>query len=303
MTKTTTARMFACYIWLADTIRSRGPISKKEIDSLWRNCSINDEHASSIPERTFFRYKDAVEELFGIVIRTEKSGGQAYYSVESDMGNRQDMQWSLMSQFALHNVLQDSEKLQDRILYEHIPGGTQYLTQIVEAMRDSRMLEMTRSNFIDDQPHTYEIAPYCMKVFKQRWYLFGKTNAYPEPRIYALDRILSLKTLNKKFRLPASFDAEAYFSSYYGAFCGPQFKPEKIRIRVTPEAAGFLRSLPIHASQKEVEPCVFSYRVAATFDFIQELRTHGTNLEVLEPAWLREQFKNEAAKLIELYKK
>jgi predicted DNA-binding transcriptional regulator YafY len=60
--------------------------------------------------------------------------------------------------------------------------------------------------------------------------------------------------------------------------------------------------LPLHHSQKEVEPCVFEWFVAPTLDFIQQLRTYGSELEILLPQSLREQFKAELEKQLALYK-
>lgn len=54
--------------------------------------------------------------------------------------------------------------------------------------------------------------------------------------------------------------------------------------------------------QKEVEPCVFEWFVAPTLDFIQQLRTFGSELEILQPQSLREQFKAELEKQLALYK-
>ena len=43
--------------------------------------------------------------------------------------------------------------------------------------------------------------------------------------------------------------------------------------------------------------------VAPTYDFIQELRKFGSKLEVLEPAHLREEFKEESENLAKMYEK
>jgi predicted DNA-binding transcriptional regulator YafY len=42
--------------------------------------------------------------------------------------------------------------------------------------------------------------------------------------------------------------------------------------------------------------------VAPTLDFIQQLRTYGSELEILQPQSLREQFKAELEKQLTLYK-
>ena len=118
----------------------------------------------------------------------------------------------------------------------------------------------------------------------------------------ALDRVQYIKPTDKKFKQPRKFEPKAYFSGYYGVFCGKQYTPEIIQARVVPIAAKFLRSLPLHHSQKEVEPCVFEWFVAPTLDFIQQLRTYGSELEILQPQSSREQFKAEFEKQLALYK-
>ncbi|MBR1808819.1 MAG: WYL domain-containing protein [Paludibacteraceae bacterium] len=286
-----------------DVISSAGRITKAEIDRRWARSRYNERGEQEIPERTFYRYKDAIQELFDIEIRCDKSAGSVYYIAGDETGERGGAKRWLLSQFALSNTVHESHELKGRILYENIPGGTEYLTKIVEAMRDNRMLRMTHSRFMSEDTHEYVIAPYCLKVFKQRWYIFGKTTEHHEPRIYALDRVTSILTLPDTFRLPKDFDAETYFTSSYGVFVGNQFKPELISVRVIPEVAAYLRSLPLHSSQQEIEPCVFSWYVAPTFDFIMELRTHGSDLEVLSPARLRDLFLKEAEKTALLYKK
>jgi len=297
------------YIWLVDTIRSAGKISRDQIDRKWASARINDVHESHLPDSTFFRYKKDIEELFDIDILCDRSTGE-YYIDDSDLGS-QTRQW-LLSQFAVSQTLDTSRELRDRILYESIPEGTQYLTTIVNAMRDSKMLLVSHLRFDSkEKPHIFYLSPLCMKVFKQRWYVLGLVEELDgsnqtgnEPRIYSLDRVGSIEPLEKSFIRPKNFDPQAYFAPFYGVFCGKQYKPEFVRVRVSNEvSAKYLRSLPLHQSQKEVEPCVFEWYIALTFDFIQQLRTFGAEIEVLAPQSLRNQFAEEAQKILDYYKK
>lgn len=295
------------YIWLVDTIRSAGKISREEIDRKWASARINDNHEPRLADSTFFRYKNDVEELFDIEILCDLANG-LYYIGDSDI-NSQTKQW-LLSQFAVSQSLDTSRELRDRILYEPIPEGTEFLTTIVNAMRDSKWLQVSHLRFDSKEaPHIFLLAPLCLKVFKQRWYVLGfveeidgvHTTPKDEPRLYALDRIKHMETMEKTFRLPKNFDSQTYFSGYYGVFCGKQFTPELIRARISEGAAPFIRSLPLHHSQKEVEPCVFEWFVAPTLDFIQQLRTHGSEIEILAPESLRQQFAEEARRILKLY--
>ncbi len=297
------------YIWLVDTIRSAGKISREEIDRKWANSSINENHERGLADSTFFRYKNDVEILFDIEILCDRANG-LYYIDDSDI-NSKTKQW-LLSQFAVSQSLDTSRELRDRILYEPIPEGTEYLTTIVNAMRDSKWLRVSHLRFDSkDAPHVFLLAPLCLKVFKQRWYVLGFVEEIDgignipkdEPRLYALDRIKHIDTEEKTFRLPKNFDPQSYFSGYYGVFRGKQFTPEIIRARLSEAAAPFVRSLPIHHSQKEVESCVFEWFVAPTLDFVQQLRTYGSELEILAPESLRQQFAEEAQKVLNYYKK
>ena len=57
----------------------------------------------------------------------------------------------------------------------------------------------------------------------------------------------------------------------------------------------------------EIEPIdnypVFSYFVVPSHDFIQEILSHGDDVQVLEPKELADSIKTIAAKMVKLYKK
>lgn len=293
------ASQFKRYVWLVDTIRSAGRISREEIDRRWANSVLNDKKENCLHERTFFRYKNAVEELFDIEICCDRAAGGLYYIADNSSESLM-RQW-LFSQFAVQNSLHESRQLSGRILYEDIPNGTQFLTIITEAMRNNLYIKVSHQRFDSSEPHVFNLAPYCLKVFKQRWYVLGKNETEKEPRIYALDRIHSVEPTNKNFILPKNFDAQSYFNGYYGVFRGGEYKPTLIKVKVNESTAPYLRSLPLHSSQKEPKPCLFTWYVAPTFDFVQQLRTLGSSLEVLEPASLREKFAEEVMRLAEMY--
>ncbi len=297
------------YIWLVDTIRSAGRITREEISRKWVSSRYNDNHEPGIPEASFHRYRRDVEELFDIEIACNRTTGE-YYIADSDI-NGKTKQW-LLSQFAVSQSLDTSRELRDRILYEPIPEGTEYLTTFVNAMRDNRWVCVTHLRFDSkDEPHIFHLAPLCLKVFKQRWYVLGfieetdGSHVIPESewRIYALDRIKKVEPIDKTFSLPKDFDAKAYFSNYYGVFCGEKYKPQLIRARFSKDDAPYVRSLPLHHSQQEVEPCIFEWFVAPTFDFIQQLRTHGADVEILAPESLRNAFIKEAQEVLKMYQK
>ena len=299
-----TASLFNKYIWLTDLIYSAGRITRKEIDNRWAHSSLNENHESRIPERTFHRWRQEIEELFHLCIDCYKPTNTYYIANASDMRHNKTHQW-LLNTFAVTNLVNESQDIQDRILLEDMPSDARFLTPIMEAMRNKRVLKVTYQRFDAAEGHSFEMQPYCVKAFKLRWYMVGLSSDHPnEIRVYALDRIHDMQLLDKTYEFPADFDAHAYFHDYYGVWTGGQ-KPERVVIEVSARGANYLRSLPLHHSQKEIErnydSSVFEFFIAPTFDFVQELRTHGENLRVLQPTWLAEDFCDVAKKIYDLY--
>lgn len=299
-------KLFQRLIWLVDTIYSAGHISRAEIDRRWASSVYNDMHESQYGERNFHRHKDTIFELFGIEIVCNRTTN--LYSIAS-LGDAESdgvRSW-LINTFAVKNMVNLAGDMKERIVFETIPEGARYLTIIVSAMKEKRKLLLTYQGFERTKPHTFLLTPYCLRVFKQRWYMVGKPDDHPEenePRVYALDRVKALEMTEESCSVPKSFSATKYFEGCFGVDRSLS-EIQTIRIKTGALTANFIRTLPLHTSQKEVETTdeysVFTFRLAPTYDFIQELRKHGPYLEVLEPQFLRENFAADLQQAMRLY--
>jgi len=293
-------------IWLVDTIYSAGSITREEIDRRWSHSQYNDTFATEYGERAFHRHRETIYELFGIEITCNHATHEYSLASLGDLQQAGVRSW-LIDTFAINNMVNLAGDMQDRILFEKIPEGARYLSQIVSAMKEQHMLMVSYRGFDRPEPHRFLLAPYCLKVFKQRWYLVGKPEDHPEeaePRVYALDRVCDLCTTDRSYHMPKGFSAQRFFQNQFG-IDRRLTQPEPILIRVSAATANYLRTLPLHASQHEVERTddhsIFALRLAPTYDFIQELRKHGSSLEVLEPRHLRDTFADETRRLGEIY--
>lgn len=275
---------FKRYIWLVDLINRRKYVSFKEISEAWMRSPLN-ETGDPLSERTFFNHKDAIAGMFGIEILNDRSLG--FYIGRSDVGSDETSDWMLHT-LCLNNVLHENADMKDRILMEKVPSSERFLTDIISAMRDFRVIRLCYQSFRHPEPFCFNVRPYCVKYFKQRWYLLGDSDL--GLRIYSLDRFVDMEELEEHFEIPKGFDAEEYFGNYFGVIIGEE--PEDVKIRVVPDQVKYFRTLPMHGSQRETVQedgsSVFSYHIAPTFDFVQEILSHGADVEVLEPAELRE---------------
>ena len=282
-----TAGLLNRYVWFVSTIYNRGPISLADLQHRYESHFGRGEE---LGERTFHRYTDAVEELFDIEIKYDRVR-RGYVVADREGIDNMGMRKWLIQTFSVNNILHESQELKNRILLENIPSGQQHLTTIVDAMREGVKLSMAYQSFGAEKPSTFDVEPWCVKLFEQRWYMLGKSEKYSEPRIYALDRIKSLEQTNSKFKLPKKFDAEKFFADYCGIVIGDEeFDVGPVALWVDSWQSNYIRTLPLHHSQTEVE-CndeysIFEYRLCPSFDFRQKLLSMGGSVEVLAPAEL-----------------
>ena len=206
----------------------------------------------------------------------------------------------------MNGLLQDSRGLRERVMYEDIPSGNQWLLPILNAMKGNRVVKLEYQDYFDAEPREVLLEPYCVRVFRQRWYVIGIMENQPEGeepseltnqgqiRRYALDRILHLVATEETFKMPRQFSVESYFADAFGIIVEPEeYQVERIRLKVSDvnHRRQYLRSLPLHHSQRELERhsdySVFEVRVAPTYDFVQQILAMGGEVEVLSPDYVR----------------
>lgn len=294
---------FNRYVWLIDTIRRRGPISLADISRQWEGSAIN-EDGGPLPERTFHNHRIAIEDTFGIEIKCDRALG--YYIANSEDLEGDGVRDWLLESLSLNNLLNETKDMRDRILFEEIPSSKKWLTVMVNAMRDGKAVEMTYKSFWDDREATFIAHPWCLKLFRQRWYVLAFSELRKEPRVYALDeRMISVTETRKALKISPKFNAREFFSGFFGVFVGRELKPGTIRLKVAAAQVNYFNSLPLHPTQRRVEThedySVFEYFLAPTFDLRQEILRHGTQVEVLAPQSLREEIAGDIREMASLY--
>ncbi len=293
---------FNRYVWLIDTINRHGHISREEISRLWKRSSLNDT-GEELYERTFHNHREAILDTFGIEIKCDRSLG--YYIANSDDLEGDSIRQWLLESLSMNNMLNESSDMRDRILFEKIPSSQKWLPVIVNAMRDNKAVELTYQSFTREEPSTFIAHPYCLKLFRQRWYMLAKSEDYDKPRIYSLDRIIDAHQSRQSLKRPKNFDAKSFFDNYFGIIIGTDRKPCEILLKVDDSQVKYFDSLPLHESQRKVEVTneysIYSYHFAPTFDFEQEVLSHSPFVEVISPDYFRDEIKADLKKALERY--
>ena len=297
------ADIFKQYIWITETLyRTRG-LSFQELNERWIKTEMSG--GIPIPRTTFNRHKEDIEEMFGISIECQRKGGYFYYIENNDFKRNNHLQEWMLDSLSISSMLMESTSLHNRILLENIPARKEYLQPIINAMKQSHKMLMTYHKFGQQDSYTITIEPYAIKVFKQRWYLLAKNPKRESPTIYALDRVEQLVETEETFQFPEDFDTEGFFRDCYGVL-NTNDKAQRIVIRAYAPYLNYVRTLPLHHSQKEIkttpEYADFEFYLKPTFDFRQELLAQGYDVEVLLPAQFREEMKEMLEKMLGRYR-
>lgn len=293
------------HTWLIDTIRRAGMISLKDLSDKWqRRKDLSD--SKPLNRSTFNHWRDAIYDQFGINIKCQTIGGYRYYIANPENIDEDKLKKWMLDSFTVGNTIGANMSLKDRIIVDEIPSGREHLTSLLEAMKESKVVNISYQPFKKSHGYTFPIEPYCVKLFENRWYVLAHDVHYDDIRLYGLDRIKSVETTAESFKLPKSFNADEYFSTAYGIVIEKDVKPEYIVIRANEDHKHYLQSLPLHHSQKMLKDygtyADFELVVSPTYDFIMKLLQAGAMIEVLKPAHLRKTMKNWLAEAYELYK-
>lgn len=297
-------------LWILDVLlRNKRGLSYEELMEEWRGSAVNDFETESIPKRTFSNHLRYIEDIFGVSV-SYNARTNRYFILNREEIYDDEFKNRMLSGFSVNNILEDSERLRDRIMLESIPSGENFIIDILHAMQKGCMIQVIYQRFGDDNAHQYVLAPYFLKLFKRRWYMVAKRENHEDLRVYALDRVKELSPTATHFKCPSDANARAYFFDCYGIEHNTaDYDVETIKLKVynTHHKCDYLRSLPLHHSQRELERnkdySIFELKVFPTYDFLQELLSHGNEIEVLEPKWVRDEMKEKISNMLKLYAK
>jgi len=293
------AQIFSQYIWIINTLKAYRRLTFEQLSQKWQDDAVAE--GNPLQRSSFNRHRDAILDMFGIIIDCEPKTYRYFISNPEVLGDDSIERW-LFSTLTVHGVLADSAAVKERVVLENVPAGLEYLETILRAIRSDHRLRMGYRKF-GTEGYVKTVCPYALKLFHQRWYLLAK-NDEGQMRIYSLDRMTMVELTDEAFEMPADFSPQAYFSEYFGVLT-VDTPMAHVVIRTYGKTPDYLRTLPLHASQREIATTEgytdFSFDIRPTADFLGQLLSHGDGIEVLEPADLREKMRQLIANNLKRY--
>lgn len=297
--------LFQQYIWLVNTIHRYRKLTLDEINRHWTETEMSE--GLPIARSTFNRHRDAILDMFGIIIECDRKDGFRYYILNAEVLEEDTIQNWMLSTLSVNSMLSESRGVHERILLERIPSEGENLQKLIEAMKRSLRIEVCYRKYGSaETKSTMIIEPYFVKLFNKRWYALVRF-ADPDGLLFllALDRIVSLTLTEQRFNYDKDFDPAGWFRNCYGIVRDSDVPVEKVVIRAFGKEANYLRDLPLHHSQKEVDKADgysdFELTLSPTADFWTPLVARGATIKVLQPQWLAEEIKNLHLQAARLY--
>lgn len=288
------------YTWIINTLKVKKKLTLERLKQLW----IEDEVADGRPlqRSSFNRHRDSIQQMFGIVIECDMNTYEYYIGNPTALNDDSIERW-LYSTIAVHGVLSESPAVKDRVVLENVAPGLEYLQTIIDAINTNHCLLLGYQKF-GTEGYVKIVSPYALKLFHQRWYMLAKTQE-DTMRIYALDRVQSLDLTEETFKMPKDFSSQDYFAEYFGVLTDSSVPMAHVVIRAHNWTPNYLRTLPLHQSQRELTSTEhytdFSYDIRPTSDFLAQLLSQGSGLEVLEPQELRDKMRSLIAENLARY--
>lgn len=290
---------FKEYIWLVNTIRRARKITFAEINERWVETDMSG--GVELSRSTFLRHKNSIEYIFGIYIECDRHNGYRYYIGNDYVFSENSVQNWMLSTLSVNNIISESLSLQDRILLQPVPYEGNHLKMVIEAMKKNLKIAVEYRKYGTDKPNHLTFEPYCIKLFKQRWYILGHfhrdaTEEKPESDyfgMFSFDRIISMSLTDVKFQMDPDFDAQTFFDECYGVLVGDGTKPERIVIRAYGFERFYMRDLPLHKTQRVIEQgedfTDFELYMRPTIDFSGHILSRSNQIKVLSPQWLADE--------------
>lgn len=271
--------------WIVSIVKTHGPISLREINEIWTRNILS--RNKPFDRNTFKNYLNGIDDIFGVKISYENRGYNIADKTTLHSGNIQNLLISHIQNIEFFSKFND---LGDKLQTEDFPNGTQFLEPIGLALTENLCLNVEYQKFVDERPRLLDVEPYCLRSIGRRWYLLAKNIETSKMRTYALDRITNIAITGVHFNPDSSIDVANYYSNCIGVYADDQ-KLDTVVLKVSEFQAKYLRTLPLHSSQQEMESCVFKYRVDITPEFINEIMKMGKEATVLQPESLRNEIK------------
>ncbi|MGN0221147.1 MAG: helix-turn-helix transcriptional regulator [Prevotella sp.] len=257
-------------------------------------------------KKRVWRYEDTHFSIFNSLLPQVEKIRQ---SIEQLDILKADPRYNLIRYYllSLEKGLEYSRPFMDFISFDNSNQvrGLNYIDLLLDAITTPYPVKMRYKPFGAPSQALY-FHPYHLRQYNKRWFVLGFVEQQESICIFALDRIREAEHLDKPY-LENTFNPDAYFKDIVGVSQPKSNEVENVVIKVSDVSYDYILTKPIHASQRELlarktdKYHFFSLNLKVNRELQMLLFSYGDAIEVLEPAWLRERFRQQVQNLHHMY--
>lgn len=183
--------------------------------------------------------------------------------------------------------------------------GKEFITPLFSAIKNKQTLLITYTTFQNNIESTFTFSPYHLKQYNNRWFLFGKQEEFDSITNLALDRINTITQIATPYDESLQTNFDDYFEDCIGVTKPNDTNPIKFELLANSKLAPYIKTKPLHGSQKKIEEnedgYLFSIEVIPNYELEKLLLSFGEDLKVMNPAPQKEKLKQRIQKQLANY--
>ena len=273
-------------------LRNRKQATFEEISN--HLSSKSGDYDLNLSKRTFLRDIADIASNTDIEILCDRKNGYVYYINEESEPN--EIARYTKESFEIYTAFHSENNLAPYVQLEtRRPQGTEHLYPLLRAISEKKRVTFLHQKFTHPEPERRTVYPLGLKESIGRWYLLAYCMERKNIRAFGLDRISQLEISDLKFKYKPEKSLDKIYEHCFGISMAEEgVQPEEVVLSFKPVKGKYIRSYPLHHSQKTLidneEEVRIALKVFITFDFMQELLKHTGEMQIIQPESLKNRY-------------
>lgn len=182
--------------------------------------------------------------------------------------------------------------------------GTEFISDLHNAISYKKIINVKYQSFKNPDSSNFKLHPYFLKQYNNRWFLFAWNPKYESITNLALDRIIEVKELKDSYK-EIKVDIDDYFEDLIGVTIPQNEQPKKINIQVDNDLYNYIKTKPIHGSQRKIKKTrkhtTIEIEVFINYELKAKLFSYMDKIKIVKPKSLALEMKKIANKIIKNY--